>query len=216
MSSAAVNRKGLPPSPPPGGRGTPRSRTHPPRCSPHPRLRPARGRAPPRDPGDVRELAKVGGTIPARNQGPRCPDNRSLMLSGDSCGHLELARRDADEALEGMGELALIREAGARRDLCHGDVAPSRTPRGHRTERGTREARYRERGAGGGARWHTRRAGLRQMAFAEGGGLMIPFGRGLRMARPPAPAFFVRAVGRSKKCPRLPGSARPGRRCKGD
>src|SRR5262249_1808225 len=74
--------------------------------------------------------------------GPRCPDNRSLMLSGDSCGHLELARRDADEALEGMGELALIREAGARRDLCHGDVAPSRTPRGHRTERGTREARY--------------------------------------------------------------------------
>src|SRR5262249_46474528 len=37
---------------------------------------------------------------------------------GDSCGHTELSRRDANEALEVMGELALIREPGIRRDLC--------------------------------------------------------------------------------------------------
>src|SRR6516164_2908972 len=41
---------------------------------------------------------------------------------GDSCGHPELPRREADEALEVMGELALVREAGARRDLCQGEV----------------------------------------------------------------------------------------------
>jgi hypothetical protein len=33
-----------------------------------------------------------------------------------------LSRRDADDALEVMGELALIRESGARRDLCQGEA----------------------------------------------------------------------------------------------
>jgi hypothetical protein len=33
-----------------------------------------------------------------------------------------LPRRDADEALEMMGVLALIREAGVRGDLCEGQV----------------------------------------------------------------------------------------------
>jgi hypothetical protein len=33
-------------------------------------------------------------------------------LLGDSCGRPELARRDADQALEVTGELALFREAG--------------------------------------------------------------------------------------------------------
>jgi hypothetical protein len=36
---------------------------------------------------------------------------------------VELPRRDADDALEVTGELALIREAGARRDVCQGEVA---------------------------------------------------------------------------------------------
>src|ERR1700692_346264 len=40
---------------------------------------------------------------------------------GDSCGRPELARRDADEALEVMGELALVREAGVRGDLGQGE-----------------------------------------------------------------------------------------------
>ena len=44
-------------------------------------------------------------------------------LLGDSCGHPELPRRDADEALEVMGELALVREAGVRGDLPQGQVA---------------------------------------------------------------------------------------------
>jgi hypothetical protein len=43
-------------------------------------------------------------------------------LLGGSCGQAELARCDADEALEVMGELALIREADARRDLGQGEV----------------------------------------------------------------------------------------------
>src|SRR5262249_831808 len=40
----------------------------------------------------------------------------------DSCGLAELPRRDPDDALEAMGEWALIREAGARRDLGQGEV----------------------------------------------------------------------------------------------
>jgi hypothetical protein len=44
-------------------------------------------------------------------------------LLGDSCGRPELPRRDADEALEVMGELALVREAGAQSDLRQGQVA---------------------------------------------------------------------------------------------
>jgi hypothetical protein len=41
---------------------------------------------------------------------------------GDACGSAELARRDADDALEVMGEVAVIREADARRDLGQGEV----------------------------------------------------------------------------------------------
>src|SRR5689334_14632648 len=40
----------------------------------------------------------------------------------DSRGRPELPRRDADETLEAMAELALIREAGTRRDLCQGQA----------------------------------------------------------------------------------------------
>ena len=43
-------------------------------------------------------------------------------LLGDSCGRPELARRDADQALEVVGELALVRKAGVRGDLRQGQV----------------------------------------------------------------------------------------------
>src|SRR5262245_30970324 len=46
-------------------------------------------------------------------------------LLGDSCGPPELPRRDADEMLEVMAELALIREAGTGGDLRQGEVAAS-------------------------------------------------------------------------------------------
>src|SRR5262245_10272546 len=46
-----------------------------------------------------------------------------LSVLGDSCGHPELPRRDADCALEVMRELALVREAGARGNLRQGEVA---------------------------------------------------------------------------------------------
>src|SRR6516165_10149359 len=49
--------------------------------------------------------------------------SRDLRLLGDSCGHPELSRRDADEALEVMTEHALAREAGVRGDLRQGEVA---------------------------------------------------------------------------------------------
>jgi len=42
---------------------------------------------------------------------------RLAVFLGDSCGSAEVSRRDADDALEVAGEVALIREAGARRDL---------------------------------------------------------------------------------------------------
>src|SRR5260370_30091004 len=44
-------------------------------------------------------------------------------LLGDSCGHSELPRRDAKEAFEVTGELALVREAGVRGNLRQGEVA---------------------------------------------------------------------------------------------
>src|SRR5262249_56720533 len=47
---------------------------------------------------------------------------RGLSVFGDSCGRPELPGRDADEALEVMGELALIREAGARGDVRQGQA----------------------------------------------------------------------------------------------
>src|SRR6516162_6634191 len=49
--------------------------------------------------------------------------SRDLRLLGDSCGHPELSRRDADEALEVLTEHALAREAGVRGDLRQGEVA---------------------------------------------------------------------------------------------
>src|SRR5215475_764445 len=48
---------------------------------------------------------------------------RGLSVLGDSCGHPELPRRDADYALEVMRELALVREAGVRGHLRQGEVA---------------------------------------------------------------------------------------------
>src|SRR5262249_44708025 len=41
----------------------------------------------------------------------------------DSCGQAELAGRDTDHTLEVLGELALIREADAHRDLREGEVS---------------------------------------------------------------------------------------------
>src|SRR5260370_29636129 len=43
---------------------------------------------------------------------------------GDSCGYPELPRRDADKALEVVGELALVRKASVRGDLRQGQVRP--------------------------------------------------------------------------------------------
>src|SRR5262249_18748857 len=46
-------------------------------------------------------------------------------LLGDSCGQPELPRRDADQALEVMAELTLVRKAGAGGDFRQGGVALS-------------------------------------------------------------------------------------------
>src|SRR6516165_1062065 len=48
---------------------------------------------------------------------------RDLRCFVGSYARPELPRRDADEALEVMRELALVREAGVRGDLCQGEVA---------------------------------------------------------------------------------------------
>ena len=45
-----------------------------------------------------------------------------LVPLGDSCGRPELPRRDADDALEVMGELALVTEAGVRGHLRQGEI----------------------------------------------------------------------------------------------
>src|SRR5262245_27849055 len=45
-------------------------------------------------------------------------------LLGDSCGRPEPPRRDADDALEVVRELALVREPGAQRDLRQGQRRP--------------------------------------------------------------------------------------------
>ena len=47
---------------------------------------------------------------------------RDLRPLGDSCGHPELPGRDADEALEVLGKLALVRETGVRGDLRRGQA----------------------------------------------------------------------------------------------
>ena len=46
-------------------------------------------------------------------------------LLGDSCGRPELPRRDADQALEVIAELTLVRKAGAGGDFRQGVVALS-------------------------------------------------------------------------------------------
>ena len=48
---------------------------------------------------------------------------RDLRRFVGSYARPELSRRDAEEALEVMGELALVREAGVRGDLRQGEVA---------------------------------------------------------------------------------------------
>src|SRR5262245_48158698 len=45
-----------------------------------------------------------------------------LPLFGDSYARPELPRRNADQALEVLAELALVRESGGRRDLGQGEV----------------------------------------------------------------------------------------------
>ena len=50
-------------------------------------------------------------------------DDCDASGSGDPCGRSELPRRDANEALEVTGELALVREAGADGHLRQGQVA---------------------------------------------------------------------------------------------
>src|SRR5262249_49595343 len=49
--------------------------------------------------------------------------SRDLRLLGDSCGHSELSRRGADQALEVKTEHALARETGVRGDLYQWKVA---------------------------------------------------------------------------------------------
>ena len=75
-------------------------------------------------PADARRLDT--GTNPlllGNGKGGRSPVSwRDLPLFGDSCARPELPRRDADEALEVTGELALGREAGAGSDLRQGQV----------------------------------------------------------------------------------------------
>src|SRR5262249_46905266 len=57
-------------------------------------------------------------------KGGRSPVSwRYFVLLGASCGRPELCRGDADESLEVVGELALVREAGVRADLRQGQVA---------------------------------------------------------------------------------------------
>src|SRR5262245_50251882 len=43
---------------------------------------------------------------------------------GGSCGRPELPGRDADQPLEVVGKLALVREAGVRRHLRQGQIRP--------------------------------------------------------------------------------------------
>src|SRR6516165_81348 len=49
---------------------------------------------------------------------------RYLRRLGDSCGQLELPRRDAEGSLEVPGELTLVREADVRGDLRQAEVGP--------------------------------------------------------------------------------------------
>jgi len=46
-----------------------------------------------------------------------------LRILTDSCGNLNLSRRDADEPLKMKAKMALIREAGAERDLGQAKLA---------------------------------------------------------------------------------------------
>src|SRR6516162_9487352 len=55
---------------------------------------------------------------------------RTCGLLADSCGLAEMSRRDPDEALEVVGELALVGEAGACGDLRQGKVGSLQEPLG--------------------------------------------------------------------------------------
>src|SRR5262249_13452287 len=87
---------------------------------------PTDGQAPDQDrPADARRLDT--GTDPllmGNGKGGRSGVSwRDLRPLGDSCGHPKLPRGDADEALEVMGELTLVREAGVCGDVRQGQVA---------------------------------------------------------------------------------------------
>jgi hypothetical protein len=79
--------------------------------------------------GAARSHLAMGATTPshpaheecyARCSAASCPDLRRL---GDSCGSVELSRCDPDDALEVVGELALVSEAGARGNYRQGEIA---------------------------------------------------------------------------------------------
>src|SRR6516225_4856981 len=55
---------------------------------------------------------------------------RTCGLLADSCGPAELSRRDPDDVLEGVGEFALVGEAGTGGDLRKGEVAFLQEPLG--------------------------------------------------------------------------------------
>ena len=71
----------------------------------------------------------IGATTPPtrlmwNGKGGRSPFlGETCGLLGDCCGHPELPRRDADYALEVVGELALVGEARVRGQLRQGQVA---------------------------------------------------------------------------------------------
>jgi hypothetical protein len=77
------------------------------------------GASPPRSNELVCSLAGNAKGFAVRFLGGTCD------LAYESCGHLEPPQRDADQALGMRVEPALIREAGARRDLRAGEVAAS-------------------------------------------------------------------------------------------
>src|SRR5215475_3810386 len=64
------------------------------------------------------------GLLMRKGKGDEVPFSwRDLRRFVGSYARPELSRRDADQALEVMGELALVREAGVRGDLRQGEVA---------------------------------------------------------------------------------------------
>src|SRR5262245_45108472 len=97
-------------------------------CSPLPACRPTYGRGLVPRRGDwlwPAAAARRRACLLRRNgKGEEVPFSwRDLRRFVGSYARPELSRRDADEALEVMGELALVREAGVRGDLRQGEVA---------------------------------------------------------------------------------------------